>query len=147
MNGAINVWLLALDSGKVRPLTSTRGVTGWPSWSPDGRSLAVEIRDGANTQIGIVSASGGTARLVTQGAGQNWPYSWSPDNDQIAFAGYRDGAWNVFSVSRTSHVERQLTNYLRPNTFVRYPEWSPSGDQIVYEYGESTGNIWMLEPR
>jgi len=147
MNGAINVWLLALDSGKVRPLTSTRGVTGWPSWSPDGRSLAVEIRDGANTQIGIVSASGGTARLVTQGAGQNWPYSWSPDGKAIAFAGSRAGVWNVYSVDASTGAIRQLTHNTGSTSFVRYPEWSPTGRQIVYEYGASTANIWLLEPR
>jgi hypothetical protein len=28
---------------------------------------------------------------------------------------------------------------------VRYPAWSPSGDRIVYEYAETTGNIWAME--
>jgi Tol biopolymer transport system component len=27
---------------------------------------------------------------------------------------------------------------------VRYPAWSPRGDQIVYEYSETTGNIWTM---
>jgi hypothetical protein len=40
-------------------------------------------------------------------------------------------------------VQKQLTNYSKLNTFVRYPAWSPT--QIVYEYAETTGNIWMLE--
>jgi Tol biopolymer transport system component len=147
IDGAINVWLLSLDSGNVRPLTSTAGVTGWPSWSPDGRSLAVEIRDGANTQIGIVPTSGGTARYLTHGAGQNWPYSWSPDGKAIAFAGSRAGMWNVYSVDADSGATRQLTHYTSATSFVRYPEWSPTGRQIVYEYGASRANIWLLDPR
>jgi len=28
---------------------------------------------------------------------------------------------------------------------VRYPAWSPRGDAIVYEYAETTGNIWLLD--
>jgi len=28
---------------------------------------------------------------------------------------------------------------------VRYPAWSPSGDFIVYERAEITGNIWTTE--
>jgi len=31
------------------------------------------------------------------------------------------------------------------NTYVRYPAWSPAGDQIVYEYAKTTGNIWMVD--
>jgi hypothetical protein len=26
-----------------------------------------------------------------------------------------------------------------------YPAWSPLGNQIVYEYAETTGNIWLME--
>jgi hypothetical protein len=28
---------------------------------------------------------------------------------------------------------------------VRYPSWSLLGNQIVYEYAETTGNIWMID--
>jgi hypothetical protein len=30
---------------------------------------------------------------------------------------------------------------------VRYPAWSPTGNAMVYEYGEITGNIWTLEAK
>jgi hypothetical protein len=28
---------------------------------------------------------------------------WLPDDDRILFAGFRDAAWNIFSVARTTH--------------------------------------------
>jgi hypothetical protein len=28
---------------------------------------------------------------------------------------------------------------------IRYPAWSRLADQIVYEYVETAGNIWMME--
>jgi TolB protein len=146
-DGAMNVWLLSLRNGKSQRLTSNPGVTGWPAWSPDGRSVAVEIRDGANTQIAIVPASGGKPVYITHDPGQSWPYSWSPDGKEIAFAGSRGGIWNIYSVARDSGAVRQFTRYTTPGSFVRYPEWSPNGRQIVYEYGTSTANIWLLEPR
>ena len=145
--GAINVWTISFADGRSRQLTFEHTMAGWPAWSRNGELLAIEVRNGPDTNIAIMSAEGGPLAPLTHNSGQNWPYSWSPDDDQIAFAGFRNGAWNVFSVSRSTGRERQLTNYSRPNTFVRYPEWSPRGDQIVYEYGESTGNIWMLESR
>jgi hypothetical protein len=39
----------------------------------------------------------------------------------------------------------QLTHYTKQSVYVAYPEWSPHGNQVVYEYFESTGNIWLLE--
>ena len=41
--------------------------------------------------------------------------------------------------------ETRLTDYLRLNAYVRYPAWSPRDDQIVFEYAETTGNVWLLE--
>jgi len=37
-----------------------------------------------------------------------------------------DGIWNVWSVSRSSGIEKQLTHYTRLNAFVRYPAISPA---------------------
>ena len=146
-DAAMNVWLLSVRTGKSQRLTSNPGVTGWPAWSPDGRFLALEIRDGANTQIGIVPAAGGKPVYVTHEQGQSWPYSWSPNGKEIVFAGSRGGIWNVYSVNKDSGAIRQFTHYTTPGSFVRYPEWSPKGQQIVYEYGVSVANIWLLEPR
>jgi Tol biopolymer transport system component len=82
---------------------------------------------------------------LTSDRGQSWPHSWSPDGDKIAFAGFRNGVWNLWWVSRTSRARKQVTNYNKLNAFVRYPTWSPHGDKIVYEYTETTGNIWLME--
>lgn len=93
----------------------------------------------------VKPASGGSPTQLTFDRGQSWPHSWSPDGDKIAFAGERNGIWNVYWISRGTKMQKQLTNYAKLNAFVRYPEWSPLGNQIVYEYAETTGNIWLVE--
>lgn len=50
-------------------------------------------------------------------------------------------------VSRRDRSEKQLTHYERLTHYVRYPTWSPTGNSMVYEYGEITGNIWTLEAK
>ena len=55
------------------------------------------------------------------------------------------GIWNVYWISRRGGPEHRLTNYSSRNSYVRYPAWSPRGDQIVYEYAETTGNIWLMD--
>lgn len=145
--GAINVWKLSLDSNQATQLTFDKKLAGWPCWSHSGKFVAFETKVGATTQIAVVPSSGGNPTLLTHDSGQDWPRSWSPDDEEIAFAGLRDGVWNIFSVSRKTGVERQLTHYTHPDSFVRYPDWSPTGKQIAYEYGVSTANIWLLQPR
>jgi len=143
--GVINVWTMRLSDGTPEQITAAKHSVGWPCWSPDGKLLAVEEKIGEDTQIGIVSSEGGTISQLTKTPGQSWPYSWSPDGDRIAFAGFRQGQWNVYSVSRTTGKETQITHFSQPGIYVRYPAWSPAGRQIVFEYGESKGNIWLLD--
>lgn len=143
--GIINIWKLALDGGAPRQLTFDKELMGWPSWSPDGRLLAFEMKRGDDTHIGVMPSDGGEATQLTFERGQAWPHSWSPDGDKIAFAGFRNGVWNIWWVSLKDKTQKQLTNFDKLNAYVRYPAWSPLGTQIVFEYAEMTGNIWMME--
>jgi TolB protein len=90
-------------------------------------------------------AGGGAVRAMTAAHGQSWPHSFSPDGKRIAFAGQRDGIWNVYWVPVSGGEERRLTQYETPAHYVRTPDWSPRGDLVGYEYAESTGTIWVTE--
>lgn len=129
----------------MKQLTFDKEAMGFPCWSPDGQFLAFEVKRGDSTHIGIMPSAGGQVVELTSDRGQSWPHSWSPDGDKITFAGFRNGFWNLWWVSRTSRALKQVTNYRKLNAFVRYPAWSPQGDRIVYEYTETTGNIWLME--
>ena len=143
--GIINVGTISVAGGQPKQLTFDRELAGWPCWSPDGRWLAFEVKRGDDTHITLMPSGGGTPIQLTSDAGQSWPYSWSPDGDKIAFAGSRDGVWNVWWVSRSNKTLRQLTRNTKLNAYVRYPAWSPRGDKIVYEYAETTGNIYVMD--
>jgi Tol biopolymer transport system component/DNA-binding winged helix-turn-helix (wHTH) protein len=144
--GTINIWTTAVEGGEPpAQLTFDNEMMGWPCWSPDGRFLALQVKRGDDTHIAVMPGSGGTPEELTLDHGQSWPHSWSPDGDKIGFAGFRNGHWNVWWVSRTTRKQQQVTNYAKVNSYVRYPAWSPLGNQIVYEYAEATGNIWLME--
>lgn len=142
-SGTINIWTASLGGGPPRQLTFDRELMGWPYWSPDGKFLGLEIQRGDDTHVGVMSSDGGPVTQLTFDHGQSWTASWSPDGDKIAFAGLRNGVWNIWWVSRRDRTEKQLTNYTKLNTYARYPDWSPSGDHIAYEYAETSGNIWV----
>jgi dipeptidyl aminopeptidase/acylaminoacyl peptidase len=75
----------------------------------------------------------------------NSPASWSPDGDQIAFAGQRDGVWNVWAVSRRTRVTRQLTHFSAPSDYVSYPSWSPDGGRIAFAREIRRGSVWTVQ--
>ena len=144
-DGVINVWTASVSDGQRKQLTFGNELMGFATYSPDSKELAFEWQRGEDAYLMVMPSEGGSATQLTFEKGKAWPHSWSVDGDKIAFAGYRDGFWNIYWVSRSTKVQKQLTNISKPNTFVRYPAWSPKGDQIVYEYAELTGNIWMTE--
>lgn len=101
-SGVINIWTAALEGGQPKQLTFDKELMGWPCWSPDGKLLGLEMRRGDDTHIAIVSSNGGTPTQLTLDRGQNWPHDWSPGGEKIAFAGLRNGYWNVWWVSRST---------------------------------------------
>ena len=146
VRGVINLWLMDMANGKPRQLTFDKEMVGFPAWSRDGKFIAAEVRRGEDTNIAVISSGGGPLTQLTFGHGEHWLYSWTPDGDKILFAAQPpNGIWNLWSVSRSTGAQLQLTHYTKPNSFVRYPAASPRGNQIVYEYSESSGNIWMME--
>jgi Tol biopolymer transport system component/DNA-binding winged helix-turn-helix (wHTH) protein len=120
---------------------------GYPSWSPDERQIAVEIKDGSSTHAGVIDIQTGALRQLTRERGHTWVRSWSPDGKKLAVAAMRDGQWNLRWVDASSGQEGQLTPPYPPGTYLRYPEWSPSGDRMVFERGVTRGNIWTIALR
>ncbi|HEX8070980.1 MAG TPA: protein kinase [Pyrinomonadaceae bacterium] len=143
--GVINVWTAALAAGEPKQLTFDKEMMGFPGWSPDGEFIAFQMKRGDDTHVMVMPSEGGTPVQLTFAKGQSWTYGWSPDGDKVLFAGFRNGLWNVWWVSRATKKEQQLTDYKKLNSFVRYPSWSPKGDQVVYEYSETNGNIWVAD--
>ena len=144
-SGTTNIWTVPVAGGEPKQLTFDKESMGFACWSPDSRYIAFETKRGDDNFLSIIPSTGGEPVQLTDGHGQSWPHSFSPDGDKIAFAGFRDGYWNVWWYSLSEKKENQLTQYKKLNAFVRYPSWSPRGNQIVYEYAETTGNIWMVE--
>jgi len=143
--GIINLWTVPVSGGQPKQLTFDKELAGFPCWSPDGKFIAYQVKRGDDAYLMLMPSDGGEPVQLTFDHGRSWPYSFSPDGDKIVFAGDRDGVWNVWWVSRSTKQQKQLTNYTKPNSFVRYPSWSPLGNQIAYEYAETTGNIWLMD--
>jgi Tol biopolymer transport system component len=142
-DGTLSVWTGGFDGSRQR-VASDRESVSYPVWSRDGKWLAMEMKRGDQTQLGVVSSAGGPVTQITTDRGQSWPHSWAPDNDRIVFAGQRDGVWNVYVVSRTTRATSMLTAYTSGSGYVRYPMWSPQGTRIVFERATESASVWTM---
>jgi Tol biopolymer transport system component len=110
------------------------GDAGSPSWSPDGRRLAVSRAGGAG--IDVVNADGsGRSVLTSTGAPPAFDSApdWSPDGSEIAFTrfhypypGPTEGTTHV--VTPDGSGERMLFDGL-------FPSWSPDGSKLAVAHG------------
>jgi Tol biopolymer transport system component/DNA-binding winged helix-turn-helix (wHTH) protein len=138
------IYLSSTASLDPRAVSDPAQWAGYPAWSPDDRRLAVELKEGSSTHAGVLDLSTRTMRKVTNERGQTWVRSWSPDGRKIAAALFRNGRWDLRWIDAENGATGVITESAVPNVYVRYPEWSPRGDNVVYERGELRGNVWML---
>jgi Tol biopolymer transport system component len=130
-----------------RRLTDASVSVGYPAWSPDERVLAVEVREGSSTHAAVVDVETGMMRRLTSERGQTWVRSWSPDGRKVAAAVLRGGQWSLRALDVSGGPERAITEPGPSRVYVRYPDWSPRGDLVVFERAEMAGNIWTVDVR
>jgi len=163
-----------LSSGRVTRLQSTRtqgsfqcrttssqGVNGRPTWSPDGTKLAFErqvigpLRNGGcQATVFVVDADGGNlVQLVPERMVALSP-SWSPDGTRVAFhtatpkKGYGQdetaATADIYTVRPDGHDLRRLTDD-GTSTFAR---WTING-RIVYRHlrslADETAETWIMD--
>ena len=100
---------------------------GWPSWSPDGRTIAFVRTAGWDDAwaLFIVDADGTTQpRLLVEGTAENT--SWSPDGSRIAYAA---GGPHQFTAVRTVLANGGAPMFVGEGF---WPDWTPTG-QLIFE--------------
>jgi TolB protein len=132
-----DVYVINVDGTGERNLTGD-GVSGGPTWSPDGRRIAFASSGG----IDVMSADGtGRQRLVRNRGGLP---SWSPDGRKILFLRYssrgrevRKGNIQTFIpyvhvMNANGSAVQRLTRIAQPSESLPYYSWSPDGRKIAF---------------
>jgi Tol biopolymer transport system component len=126
--GRTGLYTVAPDGGGARPFGAS--FDHQPSWSPDGRRLAV-VRD---EHVVILDRRGTLQRILARGGSP----AWSPDGSRIAFAHDPDGdEWHdptLFVIPSRGGESRELG-------LGGDPSWSPDGDRVVV--GRDDGELWI----
>ncbi len=117
-----------------RPLRATARVQSFPTFSPDGESVAYSLEVDGTTHIFRSRIGSADETQVSRGDGESQP-AWSPDGKSIAYVALRRGG--IWIVPATGEGEP-----VRLTTFGSRPQWSPDGREIAFQSDEGTESGW-----
>ena len=138
-----DVYTINADGSDWRRVTTDSRNEFKPTWSPDGREIAFLREESADVQhVWIASASGGSERRLTSGAGtEEERPAWSPDGQKIAFTSNREGTWQIYVANAADGTNvTRLTNL---SGGAHAPAWSPDGRRIAFF---SEDHIYAMNP-
>ena len=116
-----------------------------PSFSPEGRRLAVDASWAGPRRIWITDATGRNPQQATTDVSEAIVHvrpRWSPDGQRIVFQNIERTKFDVRVIDPDSKEVVPITNDLFQNI---QPAWSPSGRFIYFTSNRTGGvNLWRL---
>lgn len=108
-----DLFILELEGGNERALTSTGRDELYPSWCPDGERIAfMAMQEEDNWDIFTVKTATGEVFRVTTDPALDVNPMWAA-NGEIVFNSDRDGVWAAYAIQPDGAGLRRLT-FLRP---------------------------------
>ena len=139
------IWIVPVEGGTARQLTSGPGYHSQPSWSPDGRQVAYAADIDRNFDIFVVDVATGASRRLTDHPFLDLRPRWSPDGSRILFTTERDGTFDlwVYDLARAA-AEPVIAD---PDVNDMAGDWVGSSGDIVFvsrrgEAALGSGSLW-----
>ncbi|MBK2112214.1 PD40 domain-containing protein [Francisella tularensis subsp. novicida FSC159] len=130
--GGMGVYTLEIATGKVTRITNYKGINSSPSFSPDGKEIALALSKGYSdkTNIYIMNLATKALKRITIN-GINTAPKFSPNGQSIVFTSDREGRPNIYVASVNSKYPQ--SSILSTKIHQAYePNYTPDGKNIVF---------------
>jgi len=148
--GHWQVWVANARLSGAKRLTSGAYDSGWPVWSPDGKTL---VFDSARTDrtpndrrhvndVFLMNADGSGVKRLTDSKGTSGDAAWSPKGSLIAFEADRGNSKElsaVYVMSASGGKLRRITRPAPPMSDYK-PRFSPDGTRLAFVRARGTAD-------
>lgn len=154
----LQVFLVSVEGGEPRQLTTIRRDHAAPDWSPDGSRLAVKIVEEIILfqRLGIVDVETGETTLIGEPTWSLGTFGWTPDGNSLFFDGgpgklaqtdfYRFDVANGHLESLTDDLQFVPAGGFAGFSPPDRPVWLPSGLALVHGTQSSRSGLWTVNP-
>ncbi|WP_051772699.1 DUF11 domain-containing protein [Saccharothrix sp. NRRL B-16314] len=127
-----DLWLVGVDGKGLRQLTDTRSDETWPTFSPDGASVAFSgDRDGAREIYRVPVGGGRATRVTDEPDGDAGEPDWNPRDGRIAYSLDIDGTRQLRVLDGGS-VGVPVLGGDQAGWRGRSPGWKPDGVGLLF---------------
>jgi TolB protein len=132
-----SIRMFSLDLNRPVEFPSPAGTTLSPAWSSDGSKLAFSSdRQGGDSEIYTVDASGGAIHRLTSFRGPDVSPVWNPKtNAQIAWVSGRTGLPQIYIMDSDGANVLRMTD----GGYATSPSWSPNGQFLAFAWDRKYG--------
>lgn len=147
-SGAPEIWVMDADGGNARQATRNRSINGFPSWSPDGRSIVYMsyLLNRSPLLFRLVRGGGGGAGRMLQGLDASkavYRGVYDPGGQRLAVVVSVDGAPEIYVVDADGRNPRRLTRHKAIDVS---PTWSPDVRRIAFVSDRSgQPNLYVMD--
>jgi Tol biopolymer transport system component len=139
-SGTSRVWLVDVGSGQTVPLYEDTLIQGTnPSWSPDGKRVAVF--DASASSIRILDLETNKEVLLPTGLGQDG--GWSPDGQEMIYNDVQSAAGLPTVIVYLANLNNSQVNAILGQDMqgedYSVAQWSPDGVWIAIGVGNTSG--------
>jgi len=140
------IYVINVETGESKRLTSFVGANTWPEWSPDNKKITyVQVPpkywwspyifdSNEGSDIWVVDIDGSNRKQLTDIPKNCEAGDWSPDGSKIAYLSWQSGSKEreIWIMHEDGSDKKLLTEAER----VEGPGWSPDGSQIAFVTGK-----------